>query len=130
MSDDQKKEVCCTEDKEAEAACLSPTWQDLWRTALLDPQQDRRQEKEVRFCQNYLAHFNHGTATHSNLVLVAKLANVLDSLEGATGEAQKQVLCAMRSEAASCSCGCCLGPDEEEEVKIKIACDEHVEIRA
>lgn len=132
MSDDQKawKEVCCTEDKEAEA-CLSPTWQDLWRTVLLNPQQNRRQEKEVRFCQNYLAHYNHGTATHTNLVLVAKFANVLDSLEGATCEVQKQVLSALRSEAGCCKDECLCSEEEEEEeaAKIKIASSEHVGIR-
>jgi hypothetical protein len=39
---------------------------------------DERQQQEVRFARAYAAQYGHGTDGHHRLVLIAKLAELLD----------------------------------------------------
>jgi hypothetical protein len=48
-----------------------------WRAQL-----DERQRKQVAFAETYLREFNHGVVGHNDLVLIAKLAELLDVAAG------------------------------------------------
>jgi hypothetical protein len=48
-----------------------------WRAQL-----DERQRKQIAFAEVYVAEFNHGTVGHNDLVLIAKLAELLDVAAG------------------------------------------------
>ncbi|MGB1286095.1 MAG: hypothetical protein ACPG7F_06145 [Aggregatilineales bacterium] len=41
-----------------------------------------REQKEVEFALLYAANFQHGTAGHNRLMLIAKLANLLNQQTG------------------------------------------------
>ena len=45
-----------------------------WHQLLTD-----RELKELTFAIHYALHFNHGTAGHNRLLLIAKLADIIDS---------------------------------------------------
>lgn len=45
----------------------------LWKTHFTD-----RQKKEIAFCVDYAKKYNHGTDGHIRLVLIAKMAELLD----------------------------------------------------
>ena len=47
-----------------------------WRNGL-----DERQRKEVEWAEKYVGEFNHGTVGHNQLVVIAKLAGLLDEIE-------------------------------------------------
>lgn len=49
-----------------------------WRDTLIDD----RQRKEVTFAELYAADFNHGTTGHNQLMLIARLAELLDVAVG------------------------------------------------
>lgn len=49
-----------------------------WRTALLD----ERQHKEIAFAEVYTRDFHHGTTGHNALLLIARLALLLDVAVG------------------------------------------------
>ena len=55
-----------------------PPTVDTWRAAL-----DERQRKTIAFAEIYVRDFNHGTVGHNDLVLIAKLAELLDVATGA-----------------------------------------------
>ena len=40
-----------------------------------------REAKEVDFAQMYANHYSHGTDGHNRLLLISKLAHMIDSLE-------------------------------------------------
>src|SRR5690242_6214769 len=42
---------------------------------------DERQRKEVSFARDYSINFNHGTDGHNRLLLIAKLADMVDILD-------------------------------------------------
>lgn len=42
---------------------------------------DERQRKELYFAKLYAAEFSHGTDGHNRLLLIAKLADLLDKAE-------------------------------------------------
>jgi len=44
-----------------------------WRQML-----DERQRKAIAFAETYVRDFNHGTVGHNDLVLIARLAELLD----------------------------------------------------
>lgn len=44
-----------------------------WRNML-----DQRQEKELGFAALYAQQFNHGTTGHNQLLLIARLGNIID----------------------------------------------------
>jgi len=44
-------------------------------------QLDERQRKEVSFARDYALNFKHGTAGHTRLLLIAKLADMIDIME-------------------------------------------------
>lgn len=46
-----------------------------WKVQLTD-----RERKEVEFCQQYAQNFNHGTDGHSRMLVVARLAQIIDGL--------------------------------------------------
>lgn len=48
-----------------------------WRNLL-----DERQRKEIAFAELYVAHFGHGTTGHNQLILIARLAQLLDVAAG------------------------------------------------
>lgn len=54
------------------------TVDSMWRTMLLD----ERQQKEIKFAELYAQDFNHGTTGHNQLLLVARLAELLDAATG------------------------------------------------
>lgn len=54
------------------------TIDSTWRTALLDD----RQQKEVKLADLYARDFNHGTTGHNQLLLIARLAELLDAATG------------------------------------------------
>ena len=43
---------------------------------------DERQKQEVAFARLYALEFKHGTDGHNRLLLIAKLADMLDKQEG------------------------------------------------
>lgn len=45
-----------------------------------------RQIKEVQFARDYVKNFNHGTNGHNALVLIALMADILDSYDESTDE--------------------------------------------
>lgn len=47
-----------------------------WRDELTE-----RQQKEVQFAEVYASQFAHGTAGHNQLILIAKMASILDRYE-------------------------------------------------
>lgn len=47
---------------------------------------DDRQRKEVEFARLYADAFGHGTTGHNQLVLIAKLAEMLDRFEVGSNE--------------------------------------------
>lgn len=47
---------------------------------------DDRQFKEVIFATFYAQNFNHGTAGHNRLLLIAKLASIIDTMETPAGQ--------------------------------------------
>lgn len=53
---------------------MDGTWD--WRTDMLD----ERQRKELGFAQFYADEYAHGTDGHNRLLLLSKLANILDDL--------------------------------------------------
>lgn len=55
------------------------TVQPNWREGMID----ERQRKEVAFSELYAAEFNHGTTGHNQLMLIARLAELLDAATGA-----------------------------------------------
>ena len=48
-----------------------------WRQML-----DERQRKAIAFAETYVRDFNHGTVGHNDLVLIARLAELLDIASG------------------------------------------------
>jgi hypothetical protein len=48
-----------------------------WRQML-----DERQRKAIAFAETYVRDFNHGTVGHNDLVLIARLAELLDIAAG------------------------------------------------
>jgi hypothetical protein len=52
-----------------------------WRAEL-----DEQQRKEVLFAQDYAASYAHGTDGHSRLMLIAKMAELLDKQEENNGK--------------------------------------------
>lgn len=47
----------------------TPTWRDVL---------DERQRAAVRFAETYVRDFHHGTVGHNDLVLIARMAQLLD----------------------------------------------------
>jgi hypothetical protein len=43
---------------------------------------DERQRKAIAFAETYVRDFNHGTVGHNDLVLIARLAELLDIATG------------------------------------------------
>lgn len=48
--------------------------ENTWKIQLTD-----RERKEVEFCQEYAQNFNHGTDGHSRMLLVARLAQIIEN---------------------------------------------------
>lgn len=47
-----------------------------------EKQFDERQLKEIKFCRLYAKEFAHGTDGHNAKMIIAKMAELLDLLEG------------------------------------------------
>ena len=43
---------------------------------------DAREQQEINFARLYHAHYGHGTPGHLHLILIAKLAALLDAHDG------------------------------------------------
>lgn len=65
---------------------------------------DERQQKEVRFAREYADRYSHGTDGHNRLLLVARLADLLDERQLIVAQMQSANESA---EHKFCSCGCC-----------------------
>lgn len=82
--DEQFQKIVKAEQEKLNAILAKKVESQLvgWRAELSDDTQMRsRFQKEVRWAQLYAKDFNHGTPTHMHLVLIAKMADMLDALE-------------------------------------------------
>ena len=46
---------------------------------------DEREQSEIEFSQFYFDKFNHGTTGHNDKVIIAKMAKLLDAIQGDFG---------------------------------------------